>query len=382
MTSHDLTVIEIKTFWHILPHEQVLFQKKRGVSKLVYLLFFRWFEKYAMFPKNNKSMPLDLIDYGILLFDESIKRDDFFAFLKQDRTINRYKQEIREHFGFRGFDENCPEYQKFLFEHVFKEKNDAILQVLFCTHLKKSKIEIPYEFNLTPIIQRAKEQKERYVFLNISEALSPENKQYIDENLLSNNDLENTFQFLRQDAGAPTKDSAVQEIKHLQILGKFPIQFLKHIDDIHSKQRNLYRRRLFTDTPRRTKRRSDIDRYALATIFCYQRYQEAIDNLADYLIYFIHRIKKIAETKQKKLDKEIGKRLGDIDQLYELAEINRDYPKEIIEEVVYPAVSQEAIDPIIKTRDFARQSKKEYEKLQSNIMQIVTEKLFLIFWTI
>lgn len=358
MTVHNASKTELELFWQILPHEQVLLQKKRGISKLVYLLLFKWFEKQAMFPKDNKSIPLDLIDYGILLSNESMKREDFFEFLKQDRTINRYKKEIREYFGFRVFEENCQECQNFLSEYAFKEKNDAVLQRSFCVYLKKSKIEIPYQSTLAKIIKQAKEQQEYQIFSKIYGDLSQDNKDYIDGHLLDNSGSENILQVLRQDAGAPTRDSAAQEIERLKILKQFPIKDLKYIDDIHAKQRNLYRRRLLTDTPGRSKRRSDISRYALAAMFCYQRHQEAVDNLADYLIHFIHRIKKTADQKQQRLDKEIGRRLGDIDQLYELAEINRDYPKEIIERAVYPTVSQETIDQIIKTRDFARQSKK------------------------
>ncbi len=359
MTAYNASNTESEIFWQILPHEQVLFQKKRGLSKLVYLLLFRWFEKQAMFPKNNKSIPLHLINYGISIFNESIESEDFFTFLKQDRKINRYKKEIREYFDFKVFDENCQETRCFLSNYVFREKNDLVLQDLFCAHLKKSKIEIPHESILAKIIKQAKEQKEHHIFSKIYNDLSLENKHYVDEHLLNNNNSENTLQFLKQDAGAPTKNSVTQEIERLQILNQFPIQHLKHIDEIHTKQCNLYRRRLLTDTPGRSKRRSDTSRYALATIFCYQRHREAIDNLADYLVHFIHQIKKTSETKQQKLDKEIGRRLGNIDQLYELAEINRDYPKEVIEKAVYPAVSQETIDQIIKTRDFARQSKKK-----------------------
>jgi hypothetical protein len=56
---------EIEFFWQILPHEQVLFQKKRGLSKFVYLLYFRWFEKYSMFPMNSKSISSKLICFKL-----------------------------------------------------------------------------------------------------------------------------------------------------------------------------------------------------------------------------------------------------------------------------------------------------------------------------
>ena len=243
-------------------------------------------------------------------------------------------------------------------ENIFKEKNDESLKVLLQNYLKKSKTEIPYEEVLIRIIQQAKNKKEHKVFSKIYGILSPKDTNYIDNLLATNDPLENTIQFLRQDSGSSTKDFVKQEIKRLQILNQLPIASLKFISDINIKQISIYKRRFFTDTPGRSQRRSKIDRYALTTIFCYQRHQEATDNLVEHLVHFIHQIKKSEQKKQLKLNNEIGKQLGNIEQLYQVAEINRDHPKEIIEEAVYPTVSQDAIDQIIKTKNFARRGKK------------------------
>ncbi len=358
MFNEDTPDIAFRDFWHVLPHEKYLLQKKRGASKLLYLLLFRWFEKHAQFPHSIDNIPTALIEYGIALSGESFIHQGLIELFQQERAVNRYKQEIRDYFNFKVFDANCQNFQSFLIAHVFKEKSDEALKMLAQDYLKKYKMEVPDETSLLAIFQQAKLKKEQQFFGQIDSTLSLENKKYIDNNLLVHNADNSLVQFLRQDSGASTKDSIKEEIKRLQILNELPIASLGFIGDIHTKQINVYRRRFLSDTPARSQQRTGLSRYALIAIFCYRRHIEAIDNLVDHLVHFIHQIKKAEYRKQQKLDKEIGKRLGDIEQLYQLAQINRDCPKEVIEQAVYPSVSQETIDQIIKTRSFATRTKK------------------------
>jgi TnpA family transposase len=346
-------------FWRILPHEKHLFQKKQGASKLLYLLLFRWFEIYAQFPRDIGIIPSELLEHGFsLLSKEAINHEGLLELFKQERTVNRYKHEIREYFKFKVFSEDDQVFQNLLMETVFKEKNEESLCLLLQKYLKKAKIEIPDEAALTRIIQQAKDKKEQQVFSKIDNTISTKDIKYIDDYLLANSDLESPIQLLRQDSGASTKEAVKKEIERLRILKQLPMESLKFINDINAKQISFYKRRFLTDTPSRSQRRSEINRYALTAIFCYQRHQEAIDNLVEHLVHFIHQIKKAEYTKQIKLNSEIGKHLVDIEQLYQVAEINRDHPKEIIEEAVYPSVSQNTIDQIIKTKNFAKQGKK------------------------
>ena len=66
MFTQDILDIEPNHFWQVLPHEKRLLQKKRGLSRLAYLLLFRWFEKTASYPKDVKTLPFDLIEKGII----------------------------------------------------------------------------------------------------------------------------------------------------------------------------------------------------------------------------------------------------------------------------------------------------------------------------
>lgn len=289
-------------FWQIHLHEKRLLQKKRGVSRVAYLLLLRWFEKESGFPENLAAIPADLIAHGIALSEEPFSKDDLFLFFKQEKTIKRYQQEILDYFEFKPFDKSDLPLQKFLLGIIFKEKNDQLIKEKTAAYLKKHRIEHPGEILLSELIKNLKSQKEQEIFAQIDGVLSDEDKNYIDA-LLSSPEFEGVCQFLRQDSGSSTKESVKQEINRFNILKKLPIASLGFMGDIHTKQRNLYRRRFLTDTPERTRRRIDTIRYGLAAIFCYQRHQEAIDNLVEHLLSFIHRIKKTEETKEARLNK-------------------------------------------------------------------------------
>jgi len=349
--------LDLDQFWRVHLHEKRLLQKKRGVSRVAYLLLLRWFEKESEFPESLEAIPSNLIAHGILLSDDPFSPKDLFLFFKQEKTIKRYQQEILDYFEFKPFDKSDLPLQKFLLGIIFKEQNDQLIKEKTAAHLKKNRIENPGETLLSELIKNLKSQKEQEIFSQIDCVLSDEDKNYIDDYLLSSPEFEGVCQFLRQDSGSSTKESVKQEINRFNILKKLPIASLGFIGEIHTKQRNLYRRRFLTDTPERTRRRIDIVRYGLAAIFCYQRHQEAIDNLVEHLLSFIHRIKKTEETKEARLSKEINKRLGDLETLYRLAEINRDHPKELIEKAVYPSIPQADIDKIIQTRHFANRGK-------------------------
>ncbi|MHC0449744.1 MAG: Tn3 family transposase [Candidatus Lariskella arthropodorum] len=344
--------------FYVLPYEKQLLQKKRGASSVAYLLLLKWFEKTASFPDSIDELPEDFIKHAIVYFADSIVQEDLCKLFEQKRTINRYKQEIRRHFNFEVFNEHCPLLREFLMLNIFKDKNEEILLCKLCNYLKKNKMEIPAETKLLELLKDARSEKEKQIFAKINTLLSEEDKNYIDEYLSSSQEHESIYQFLRQDSGSSTKKNVKQEISKLNILKRLPMASLAFLGDINIKQRTIYRRRFLTDTPSRFKRRSRFARYSIAVIFCYQRYQEVLDNLVEHLLYFVHQVKKIADNKQTHLNKEIGKRLDDLELLYQLAVINHDHPKGIIEQEVYPYVPQEVIKQIIETRDFARQLKK------------------------
>lgn len=348
----------IKDFWYPISGSFDGLNNKKGTARFIYLILLHYFYHEHKFP-DFKNIPKDLILHGLKNTTPGITIDEVDNAFQHERQIYRYKDEIRRYFCFRVFEEKDIVIIKKGFSVLFSgTTNKEALKQALCAELDKQNIEGLDEVSLEKLIKEIQLDEEQLMFCQINEALTEKSKNYIDDYILSSNDFGGVFQFLRQNSSNPTRENIKEEINRLEILKQLPIEKLTFINKINSKQRNIYRRRFLTDTPERTKRRADTTRYALAMIFCWQRHQEALDNLVEHLLYFVHQIKKTADKKTAKLNSEIVKRMGDLDALYQIAEINRDCPKDIIEQVVYTQVPQGSIDQIIKTRDFAHHAKK------------------------
>ena len=355
------TTIELtkEDFWHPIPILFDTLNNKKGASRFVYLFLLHYFYHNHQFPDFN-NVSKELLQHGVTLFAPTLSLEAITDCFQSDRQIYRYKEEIRAHFGYRLLlADDLIEIRKSFSVLFSSNGNKNYIREILLYALDQHKIEQPTDNDLELLINKIQNVEELEVFTQINNCLTESSKNYIDDYILSSTEFDGVCQFLRQDSGASSKDGVADEIKRLNILNQLPIESLRFIGTINSKQRNIYRRRFLTDTPERTKRRTDISRYSLASVFCFQRHQEALDNLVEHLLHFIHQMKKTADKKQAKLNKEIGQQLGDLDSLYSLAEINRDFPKGIIEEVVYPSVPQETIEHLIKTRDFARLVKKK-----------------------
>jgi len=92
------------------------------------------------------------------------------------------------------------------------------------------------------------------------------------------------------------------------------------------------------------------NRYATMAIFCYIRSQLLTDNLIDLFLKSIHKVEVSAGKHiDKKILSGVKKINGKFDILYTLADTNAEHPKGVIEEQVYPKVSQD------KLRDLAKE---------------------------
>ena len=356
--ENSLSSEEIRDFWHPIPGSQNGLNNKKGLARFVYLTLLHYFYYNHQFPDFN-TLPRELLLYGLEHTASSVTIDEVSILFNNERQLYRYKDEIRTNLGYRLFEQKDIILLKKNLSVLFSgNANKDALQELLFKEFDKQKIERLNAVNTQNIINKIQYAEEQATFNQINSLLTEKDKAYIDDYILSSNDFGGICQFLRQDSGSTTRDNVKLEIKRLEILNALPLDQFAYLDKINPKQHNVYKRRFFTDTPQRTKRREDISRYALTVIFCYQRYLETNDNLIEHLLHFIHRIKKTADCKTKELHQKVGKKIGDLDLLYQLAEINRDFPEDIIAKVVYAEIPQATIDQLIKARTFCRNLKK------------------------
>lgn len=332
----------------LLPSDAKLVKKKAGVARIAYSLLLIYFRKEQRF---FKDVPSDILATLLIHQDKSkVSTEDIMAFFSNSRKINRYKQEIRSYLEVKSFTQDLRQrLVDSIVDRCLREYDDEELISDMKSFLKTHHYEYPSDTILRAIILKAKHQKEESLFCKIATCFNQEHIAWIDERLLSSNQDHNVYQQLRQGTGASGRQYIQDELHRLSLVRKLPIETLTFINDIHPRYRDVFRRRFLSDTPERTKRRPNYRRYGLAGLYCYERSQIITDNCVEHLINFVHQIKKRSNAQEERLIQDAHKGKG-LELLYQIAEINRDNPKEVIEQAVYSIVPQDQIDTVLRMR--------------------------------
>lgn len=346
--------------WHFLPYEKKFIQRKKGLSYISFTFLFIYYKKHKCFFENPLSIPNDFIEEFLSFYSCQHLRNDIFLCFEDKRTLTRYQNEIRSHFNVKPFTE---ETKKTLIQYLtricFTSKNDEVIKQEALSYCTQNQIEFPHDVIIKECLRVAKKNKETELFENINYVLSDHHKKHIDEVVLSPKDQNSHLQFLREDSGATNRLGIDQEIERLNLIKQLPFNALHFLNKINPRIRYFYRRRLFTDTPERTKRRLPFSRHGLVMLFCHHRHQECLDNLTQHLLNLILKIKKKVIQKEKKLQHECVNNIEHLNTLYEMAEIARDHPKEIIEKAIYSSIPIENIHHIIQHKDIKTHIKKD-----------------------
>jgi TnpA family transposase len=348
-------------FWTPFSDASRLLSNKKKEGRFAFLILLHHFKYYHTFFKDISEIHQDIIREGIEIFEPDISLSDVQDFFsKKTRLVYKYKSEIRYHFGFKTFSSIS---QKKLISDLsslfYRCSNDEVLIENIKNHLVFEKIELPEVEILSDIVQKLKTQEAERLFKRISEDLNDAHKEWIDCELLTTPESgEGLCQFLRQDSGPSNKKGTQEEIERLKVLRNLPLERFGHTRQFPQKYLSILIRRFLSNTPQNLKNRPEVSRYALSVLFFYQRAQTGVDNLVEHLLNTILTMKKQSHRKEEKLQQEVAKRLNNFNDLYTIAKIAHDYPKDIIEEVIYTAVSRDDIDELLKTDKLSRRIKK------------------------
>ena len=109
-----------------------------------------------------------------------------------------------------------------------------------------------------------------------------------------------------------------------------------------------YYERILAERPSSIMRYTPSTRYAYLTLFCHIRQQLMADTLTDLLLKLLHSINTKAENfVDKNLKKDYKKVKGKMGTLLILAQTSKENPKGVIEETIYPSVSQDHLNEIV-----------------------------------
>jgi hypothetical protein len=157
-----------------------------------------------------------------------------------------------------------------------------------------------------------------------------------------------TLQALRADAGPATLDTLFEAIAKLQRLRALHLP-AGLFAGVSAKVLQAYQQRAAVEEPYELRRHPPALRVTLLAAFCQHRLRMLTDTLVELLIQLIHRIGARAEQKvEKELLEDLKRVNGKTGLLFRLAEASLEQPNGIVKEVIFPVVSEETLQHLVK----------------------------------
>ena len=352
-------------------------------NKLIFSVMLKFFQMEGRYPEQDDIISNLLITNLANQLNLPSNLAQFENINWETRSIERFRQEIRTLLGYQTA--TLVDSEKLVLWLTKNVLPDAptIAQCIeksynfFC----ESKLEPFTQKELERHVRSVQRTFEKNFFTEVFQKLSVETIKAIDA-LLNDDEVDDTehndsiktvpkikLRYLK-------KDLAGVKLKHV----KFEIEKLKHIQSISvpsdffatlsRKLLHKYYIRILAALPSNIEEYVAENRYAMMASFCYIRRQLITDNLGDLLLHLIHKVKTSAEKYvDKKILSEVKKVEGKFDILYTLADTSAENPTGIIQEQIYPKVSQ------TKLRDLAKELRSKGRWYQSQV-QIKMNSLY------
>ncbi|PSB00454.1 Tn3 family transposase [Merismopedia glauca] len=353
--------------WTLVPQELELVKKKVGAGQIGFAILLKYFQLMARFPDTQTEIPAPVIRYiaSQLQADPSL----YSQYNWQGRTIKNHRAEIRELFGFRiATLSDSATISDWLIAHILpNEQRFEALQEQSYQQFRAWQIEPPTTKQIERLIRSAIHQQETnfchqtYSQLNpttiakIDILLNPEEISKIETTDLDNQEPKEAtftakisdFAFLKTDPGPVGLESFLSEIEKLKRIRSMGLPS-DLFEGIAPKIIKTYRHRAATETPYHLRQHPEAIRCTLMAAFCVQRSQEITDNLIELLINIIKRIGTRAERRiNKELVSDFQEVTGKTNILFRIAEVAVASPEGIIEQVIYPVVSQKTLRDLV-----------------------------------
>ena len=346
--------------WTLLPQECSWLDSKSGVNRLLTALLLKYFQYETKFPDSLKEIPHSVIDY--LAQQLKISSQEISNFDGKRRSHMRYRSEIRQFLGItKATVKDAQDLVNWLIENVLeREANLEHLKEIACQRLWSLKIEPPTPGRVERLVRSALCTYETKFFQQTLQQLSPECRTQIDALLITSepdgtdNTQEKTtfkaskFHFLNSEPGRASLNSLLTEISKLQSLRQIglPATLFRTVSP---QVLQAYSHRAAIEYPSHLRSHSEPTRYTLIAAFIWLRTQSVTDNLVDLLIQMIHGIGKRAERKvDTQLMRDFKRVRGKHSILFQMANASLEQPEGKIQEVIYPVVSQQTLQDLVK----------------------------------
>lgn len=354
----------------ILDTEEMALTKKKNTSKskLAFAVMLKFFQIEGRYPTNKDIIHKSMLDNIMVQLNcPEVNLDNYDW---ETRTTARFRGEIRTLLGYRKttssdsdklitwlveqniFSEapTLPQSQ----EKAYKFFAENKLEPFSPSHLDRciSRAHYKFEQKLFSDI----EQQLSYDAKNTMEALLEEDIQdvvkdkAVDETKADSTEIESEIiklNDLKKDIAGAKLKNVDWEISKLTLLKELSLPTILEL--LPRKLKQKYYMRIAAAPPSGIKEYKPRVRYANMAMFCHFRSELITDNLVDTFVQLIHKMRTSAEIFiNKSILKEVACVDGKFDILYILADTSAYTPYGVIENTIYPKVSQETLVALSK----------------------------------
>lgn len=333
-TSHELI-----QNWTLSEEEIAMLQQKDNQSRLAYGLKIRYFDIYGCFPSGNQDIP-EVVS-SMVATQLAIRPTTLNKYRWQNRLAQIHNSEIRTYYGFRKIQAtDWKNVETFIQESLWTQGLSRIfIYNEVYRFLKKEKLEPPTHQEFIKKINTICAKIEDDFFKKCTNAISIEDKLYLDSLVQNDSDQEAPLTFIRKPIGKMAHITITEELKKLNYLK--PMLYLDFFDKTPKKVIQKYHDLVAINSPSDLLTMDSIKRQG--ALACYCRYKGA--HILDYLVeIFIKRLHKIQKTSESKAKEDLWHWYAEINKdklLDNIVDISLDHPDGIIKEKIYPGVGGE-----------------------------------------
>lgn len=337
--------------------------KQEPHNQLLYAVLLKFFECEGRFPSSD--ITTEVSAHILTILAEQLNLPSNELEWPPSRTLNRFRARIRIFLGYREMSAaDKTDLASWLSKNILPHAPDDTelfdAAVFFCRH---HKIELFAKAAMERFLVSTARTFEEELFVNVAKILGVKTKEGLDQLTEDEPENDNEDEGIPINKRSPKKfilNSLKRNTSHLKKESiYYEIDKYSFLKDLQLPQElaRAYPRKILLKYTARIKGTypSHISslslevRHSQLALFCLVKSQQSADILTDIVLKLLNRIQKRAERHvDKYVLSEIKKVKGKFDTLLTLAETLTKNPKGIIEEEVYPKVSETILVDIIK----------------------------------
>lgn len=342
---------ELEQQWTLIAQELKLLKNKTGATRLGFAVLLKFFQMTGRFPDEPNEVPRDVIRFiaDQLGISNKIWRD----YPWDGRAATYHRGEIRKFSGYSKTSKKATRaLTSWLVEDVLNQEHRLDrLQVDVLERYRNQRIEPPATEQIRRLIQSALVEHGDRFCERIGGSFDPSLIERLNS-LLQLQSLEDgeltVWQTLKNDPGKAGLDSikeAVTRLRTVRGIG-LPDDLFKAVSP---KLLERYAKRAAVEEPFELRRHVPALRTTLMAAFLHRRGEELTDHLVDLLVETVHKMGKKAESR---IDESLGEALkkapSKMAKLYRMAKASVQAPQGIVEDVIFPEVTEKWLQALIQ----------------------------------